>query len=53
MMLELGLSAVYRLMAGIIAVVMVASLFRHTDWRTQLFSTLVMIPFALRAAGIK
>ena len=43
MMLELGLSTVYRLMAGIIAAVMVANLFRRSDWREQLFSTLVMI----------
>ncbi len=53
MMLELGLSVVYRLIAGVVAVVMVANLFRHADWRAQLFSMLVMIPFALRAAGIK
>jgi hypothetical protein len=50
---ELMLMFVYRLLALIVAIMMVVVLWRERDWRSQLFATLVFVPFALRAAGIK
>jgi hypothetical protein len=50
---ELVLMLVYRLLALIVAVMMVIVLWRERDWRAQLYATLVFVPFALRAAGIK
>jgi len=50
---ELVLMLVYRLLALIVAVMMVVVLWRERDWRSQLFAMLVFMPFALRAAGIK
>ena len=47
------LMLVYRLLALIVAVMMVVVLWRERDWRAQLFAALVFVPFALRAAGIK
>ena len=43
----------YRLMAFAVAAVMVWMLFRERDWQSQVFAALVLVPFALRAAGIK
>jgi hypothetical protein len=50
---ELVLMLVYRLLALIVAVMMVIVLWRERDWRAQLYAALVFVPFALRAAGIK
>jgi hypothetical protein len=50
---ELVLMLVYRLLALIVAVMMVVVLWRERDWRSQLFAALVFVPFALRAAGVK
>jgi len=50
---ELMLMLVYRLLALIVAVMMVVVLWRERDWRAQLYAALVFVPFALRAAGIK
>lgn len=43
----------YRLMALAVAGLMLWMLFRERDWRSQVYATLVLVPFALRAAGIK
>jgi len=50
---ELVLMLLYRLLALIVAVMMVVVLWRERDWRSQLFAALVFVPFALRAAGVK
>ena len=50
---ELLLMLTYRLLALIVAVMMVVVLWRERDWRAQLFAALVFVPFALRAAGVK
>ena len=50
---ELLLMLVYRLLALIVAVMMVVVLWRERDWRARLFAALVFVPFALRAAGVK
>jgi hypothetical protein len=50
---ELMLMFVYRLLALLVAVMMVIVLWRVRDWRAQLYAALVFVPFALRAAGIK
>ena len=50
---ELVLMIVYRLLALIVAVMMVIVLWRERDWRSQLFAALVFVPFVLRAAGVK
>jgi hypothetical protein len=50
---ELMLMLVYRLLALVVAVMMVIVLWRERDWRAQLYAALVFVPFALRAAGIK
>ncbi len=44
---------VYRGLALAVAVAMVATILRTRDWRTQLCAALVLVPFALRAAGVK
>jgi hypothetical protein len=50
---EVVLMLLYRLLALIVAVMMVIVLWRERDWRAQLYAALVFVPFALRAAGIK
>lgn len=50
---DLGLMIVYRLLALLIAVLMVVGVFRGRDWRQQVFAAIVLVPFALRAAGLK
>jgi hypothetical protein len=50
---ELVLMLLYRLLALIVAIMMVVVLWRERDWRSQLYAALVFVPFALRAAGIK
>jgi hypothetical protein len=44
---------IYRGLAIVIAIAMVAVMLRSRDWRSQSYATLVFIVFALRAAGIK
>ena len=53
MTFELMLLIVYRLMALMIAGMMVWVLFRERDWSQQVFAAIVLVPFALRAAGVK
>lgn len=50
---DIILLMVYRLMALAIALAMVVTILRSGNWRTQFYATLVLIPFALRAAGVK
>jgi hypothetical protein len=50
---ELVLMLLYRLLALIVAIMMLIVLWRERDWRSQLFAALVFVPFALRAAGVK
>ena len=44
---------VYRVLALIVALMMILVIWRKRDWREQLFAVLVFIPFALRAVGVK
>ena len=53
MTFDLVLLILYRLLALTVAVSMLWVLFRARDPGAQVFAVLVMIPFALRAAGIK
>jgi len=53
MAFEFTLLVLYRLMALIIAAMMVWVMFRQRDWTQQVFAAIVLVPFALRAAGIK
>jgi len=50
---EMVLMLVYRLLALVVAIMMVVVLWRGRDWRAQLFAALVFVPFVLRAAGVK
>ena len=50
---ELVLMLLYRLLALIVAVMMVIVLWRERDWRAQLYAALVFVPFILRALGVK
>jgi len=50
---ELLLMIVYRLLALVVAIMMVIVLWRERDWRAHLFAALVFVPFVLRAAGMK
>jgi hypothetical protein len=43
----------YRLLALAVAALLIIVLFRVRDWRQQLFAAIVLVPFALRAAGLK
>ena len=47
------LMVLYRLMALAVAGLMIWMMFRQHDWRSQIFAALVLVPFALRAAGVK
>ena len=53
MLFELGLHVFYRLLAAAVAAAMIVVIWRASDWRQQLLAALVLVPFALRAAGIK
>jgi hypothetical protein len=53
MAFELTLLFAYRLLALVVAVMMIWLILREKDWRNQLFAAMIVIPFALRAAGIK
>lgn len=50
---DIVLLFVYRFLALAIAVAMVVTILRSRDWRTQFCAAIVLIPFALRAAGVK
>jgi hypothetical protein len=50
---DFGLMIAYRLMAFFVACMMVVVIWRERDCRAQLFAALVLVPLALRAAGIK
>ncbi len=43
----------YRVIAGVVALVMAATMLRSRDWREQVYAALVFVPFTLRALGIK
>lgn len=43
----------YRMIAGVIAVVMALMIVRSDSWREQVFAALVFVPLSLRALGIK
>jgi hypothetical protein len=47
------LLVVYRGLALAVAIAMVVAILRTRDWRAQLYAALVLVPLALRAAGIK
>lgn len=49
----LMLLIVYRAMALAVALMMIWVMFRQRDWREQVFAAIVLVPFALRAAGVK
>jgi len=53
MIFEVALFVLYRLLALVVAAAMVVVILRERDWRRQFFAALVLVPFALRAAGIK
>jgi hypothetical protein len=53
MLFDEALMWLYRLLALLVALGMVAVVLRATDWRAQVFATLVFVPFILRAAGVK
>jgi hypothetical protein len=53
MPVELVVMYTYRLMALIVAFMLVVVVWRARNWREQLFATLVFVPFILRALGIK
>lgn len=53
MAFELTLLVVYRLLALVIAGMMVWVMLRERDWSQQVFAAIVLVPFALRAAGVK
>ncbi len=48
-----ALMGLYRLLALLVALGMAAVVLRATDWRQQVFASLVLVPFLLRAAGVK
>ena len=50
---EIAFLVIYRLMALLIAAMMIWVLFRERDWPQQVFAAIVLVPFALRAAGLK
>ncbi len=43
----------YRAMAAAIAIAMAVFVLRSQDWRAQVYASLVFVPFALRALGMK
>ena len=43
----------YRVVAGVIALVLALLILRSRDWREQLSAALVFVPFVLRALGVK
>lgn len=53
MIFELALHLGYRGLALVVAAAMVVAILRASDWRQQALAALVLVPFALRAAGIK
>lgn len=50
---ELVVFAVYRLLALFVAAMMVRVVWREKNWVPQLCAALVLVPFTLRALGIK
>jgi len=53
MILDLSLLYVYRILALIVAGMMIWAVVRRTDWREQVFALIVFVPFMLRALGVK
>jgi hypothetical protein len=53
MSIEFGLMMAYRLLALVVAIMMVVVTWREREWRPQFFAALIFIPFILRASGIK
>lgn len=52
-MFGISLLVIYKLMAAVVALMMVFAMFREKNWQYQLMALMVFIPFALRAAGVK
>ena len=50
---EFSIYVIYRLMALIVAGMMVWVMFRERDWSQQVFAAIVFVPFVLRVAGVK
>jgi hypothetical protein len=50
---ELGVMIVYRLLALFVAGMMLVVIWRSRDLRQQFYAALVLVPFILRAAGLK
>jgi hypothetical protein len=50
---HLGLMLIYRLLALVAAGMLVRVIWRAADWRAQVVAALVLLPLALRAAGVK
>ena len=50
---SLALLYAYRLMAIIIAAMMVYFILKPGDWKQKLFASMVFVPFVLRGFGIK
>lgn len=53
MAFEFTLLIIYRLMAAIVAGAMIWVVLRNRDWTNQVLAAIVLVPFALRAAGVK
>jgi hypothetical protein len=47
------LMMVYRLLALLVAAMMIYVIWRERDWRTQFYAALVFVPFVLRGLGVK
>jgi hypothetical protein len=47
------LMMIYRLMALMVAGMMIYVIWRERDWRPQLYAALVFVPFILRGLGVK
>ncbi len=52
-MFGISLLLVYKLMAILVALMMVFAMFREKNWQNQLVALMVFVPFVLRAAGVK
>lgn len=50
---ELIVFAIYRLLALFVAAMMIRVVWREKHWMPQLCAALVLVPFILRATGVK
>ena len=49
----LVLMIIYRVLALCVAGMMLVVIWRERDWRPQMYSALVFVPFILRGLGLK